>query len=108
MSSDKMFTKLLSDLDYVETYAHLLRTRLDAYRDHVSRYLDDMGVPYSAGNAGVFLWIDLGRWVNMMTSDDVSDPGMVLALYLLGRGIFLQPGGVSDRSPFKMLQTLTS
>lgn len=101
--SDRFFSNMLSDSIFVDRYAQTLRERSEHFRNLAIQSLDKMQVPYENANAGVFLWIDLSHWISAVLQDEEDiasahrgDPEIKLTRYLMSKGVYLQPGGVSS------------
>lgn len=101
--SDCFLADLLSDSHFLTAYVGKFHDRLDSIRDLAIQRLDQISVPYEIGNAGVFLWIDLSKWVSVIDDrganmarkcDENSE--ITLTRYLMSKGVYLQPGGVSN------------
>jgi aspartate/methionine/tyrosine aminotransferase len=109
--SDKFATRLLSDLPFIADYSHLYKKRVEARRDHAMASLRSIGVPFAENNAGLFLWIDLSSWITSFRESETeasfnaavqcnTSPTLAMSVYLMKRGIFLQPDDVSkSRQP---------
>ncbi|KAH6967849.1 pyridoxal phosphate-dependent transferase [Ilyonectria sp. MPI-CAGE-AT-0026] len=101
-SSDRIFTRLLSNSTFIDDYLVKLREKLGEFRKDAIEALQIMGVPYEKGNAGLFLWIDLRKWLpgqseeitNKLHNDVTGgsyNAAMQLGAYLMKNGVFLQP-----------------
>lgn len=104
--SDKFVTRLLSDEAFIADYLHMYQERLEARRNHAMASLRSIGVPFAVNNAGIFLWVDLSKWLPSFSDPDHGDSSMnvvqgnaslsmKLSSYLMTRGVFLQPDDVS-------------
>lgn len=97
-ATDAFATKIFSDLDMLETYFALLKARLRDNYLRVSAEFEKKGISYSPANAGVFLWIDLSRYLGYFEgTDEVEETReMRLCRWLIGRGLFVSPGELSE------------
>ncbi|KAH7375460.1 pyridoxal phosphate-dependent transferase [Plectosphaerella cucumerina] len=102
--SDAFAARFLSDRDAVEDFLRVYRPRLAAQYHKTVSALTRSGIPFTPAEAGLFVYIDLGRWIrhfqgNKRRSDDKLSPELRLCEWLIMNGVFLNAGefGGSDR-----------
>ncbi|KAE8451489.1 hypothetical protein EG329_003562 [Mollisiaceae sp. DMI_Dod_QoI] len=87
-------TKILEDRKFVASFIEHARERLRASRAYATQVLDKAGIKYKPGNAGFFLYIDLGPYLPALTktgASDERDREFALAQKLLDGGVGLHP-----------------
>lgn len=81
-------TQLLEDTDWVDNFIAENKSVLHRVSSNVKCLLDQNGIPYFPSEAGLFLWIDLRRWLA-----DASMAGeMKLWRSLVDEKVLLTPG----------------
>ncbi|EXK27166.1 hypothetical protein FOMG_16238 [Fusarium oxysporum f. sp. melonis 26406] len=96
--SDTFITQFLERQHLVKDYISVYQTRLRQAYQIVSGALRKHAVPFAAANAGLFVFIDLGRWIDFFPRPKPeSNVGSVsrelqLCEWLLDHGVFLNAG----------------
>lgn len=100
--TDAVFTHLLRDEVFLQNYLSVYPVRLQAAYQSTTATLTHHGVPFEPANAGLFIWVDLSRWLAYIAPGAIANcsggkgdsPEVQLSRYLLRRGVYLQPGEV--------------
>lgn len=92
--ADKFFSRFLSDSTHVAQFLDLYSDRLSAAHSHAATFLSENNITYDATNSGIFLWVDLSRWLRYYCGTDAESSELQLAKYLIKKGVYLQPGEV--------------
>ncbi|KAH8921893.1 PLP-dependent transferase [Atractiella rhizophila] len=81
---DAIFSALFTST-YLTEYITLNRQRLSRARAFVASRLTQLGIPYYKSNAGLFLWIDLRRWMREGGEMELRDK-------MAANGVYVTPG----------------
>ncbi|KAH6664795.1 pyridoxal phosphate-dependent transferase [Plectosphaerella plurivora] len=102
--SDAFAARFLGDLDNVQDFLRTYRQRLAAQYHKTTVALRRCGIPFQPAEAGLFVYIDLGRWIHHFQgtarqSSPRLSPELLLCEWLIMKGVFLNAGefGGSDR-----------
>jgi len=94
VASDKFVTRFLQQLDVIQDYLDNYCSRLtEAYR-RTTMALNKYKIPFQRADAGLFVFIDLSRWVHNFDAGKMGSPEMQLCRMLIDNGVFLNPGQV--------------
>ncbi|KAM0550276.1 hypothetical protein ACHAPJ_008946 [Fusarium lateritium] len=106
--SDQFVTRFFEQLHLVEDYVAIYQERLRCAYSETVHALDMYQIPYAPSNAGLFLFIDLSRWIryfsqNSGTLEDTEQvvtnsltPELQLCHWLIRHGVFLNPGQFAE------------
>jgi hypothetical protein len=92
-------TQFLNDRSNLEHYFTTLRFRLLENYSRTALFLKAHKIPFDPANSGTFIWINLSRWLSFFENDEESafmGLEMRLTLWLMKKGVYLEPGAVSD------------
>jgi hypothetical protein len=95
--SAAFLTALLADVTYIDKYFLEYGDRLKQYYLRSTSFLRKHGIPFDNVNAGLFLWIDLSRWLQRFPregSDEEDSVDILLARWLIKKGVYIRPGKV--------------
>ncbi|KAF5246474.1 hypothetical protein FANTH_6846 [Fusarium anthophilum] len=96
VASDKFVTRFLQQLDMVQDYLGNNCSRLtEAYR-RTTTALNKYRIPFQRADAGLFVFIDLSRWVHNFEAGKTGSPEMQLCRMLIDNGVFLNPGQIHN------------
>ncbi|ORY30735.1 PLP-dependent transferase, partial [Rhizoclosmatium globosum] len=94
-SLDSALTQFLESLPRIDNFIALNHSRLEASVTHARAYLDARQIPYLEPEAGIFLWINLNRYLaHPSLSQAVSKkatPSLALFHILIDNGLYIAP-----------------
>ncbi|RTE69896.1 hypothetical protein BHE90_015717 [Fusarium euwallaceae] len=98
--SDKFVAHFLGQLDLVQEYLDVYRSRLKNAYHKVATELETYGIPFERAQAGLFVFIDLSAWIHHFedgdrkppVTDDTLSPELRLCEWLIDHGVFLNAG----------------
>ena len=80
------------DSEWISTFENQCRSRLQARYNRLAALLDANGVPHLRPSAGLFVWLDLRRWLNE-NHLGTAEAERELALRLMKEvGVAMTPG----------------
>lgn len=92
--STAFFTHLLSDAKAVDEYLDRYRLRLRESYLKISTLLRSNGIPFRPANSGLFVFIELTKWLVYFDKALVEEREAALCRYLIEAGLFLSQGRV--------------
>ncbi|KAF3015014.1 hypothetical protein E8E14_008708 [Neopestalotiopsis sp. 37M] len=90
--SAQLATRLLGDLDAINDYFSVYRQRLGLEYLRTSQALTRYRIPYQPSNTGLFIFVDLSQWVDLLSGDKKESRELKLCQYLIDHGVCLNPG----------------
>ncbi|KAI8712154.1 Aminotran-1-2 domain-containing protein [Fusarium sp. LHS14.1] len=95
--SDIFVTHFLQQLHVVQDYLDTYRPRQAAEYHSAAAVIETHGIHFEKANAGLFIFIDLSRWIHYFKSPDeesangknISGPELLLCEWLIGHGVYL-------------------
>lgn len=98
--SDSFVARFLGHLKLVERYRVLYQRRLGKQYATTVTALKSNGIPYRRANAGLFVFINLSKWLVYFETDGSPESGhttpeLRLCSWLIDHGVFLNAGQVS-------------
>lgn len=93
--SDSFVSRLLQDESAFENCVRTYQSQLAQAYEKVTEALLHHQIPFQPATAGLFICIDLKRWINQFEGAD--DPELQLWKYLVDSGVGVNPGKVSYR-----------
>jgi len=100
-------TRFLQQLDGVEDYLSLYRTRLATAYHKAATALSTASIPFEPASAGLFIFVDLSRWLRFFPQFGPQTPELELCEWLIQGGVFLNPGQVTSPTLRSSLNILT-
>lgn len=93
-----MWTDFILGNGNVQDYVRINRERLEKKYRAVTTLMGENDVPFLEANGGLFIWIDLSRWLKYFPSDSSESETRETKLcrYLIQHGVFLSMGQVSS------------
>ncbi|KAF4900129.1 1-aminocyclopropane-1-carboxylate synthase 6 [Colletotrichum fructicola] len=88
--SDSFAARLLRDEAAFEKYVRTYQSRLAQAYEKVSEALLQHQIPFQPATAGLFICIDLRRWINQF--EGAGDPELQLWKHLVDSGVGVNPG----------------
>ncbi|KAL7934671.1 PLP-dependent transferase [Trichoderma chlorosporum] len=94
--STAFFAHFLSDAEAVDEYLALYQGRLRASYGAASELLREHGIPFQPANSGMFVFVELTKWLKYFDAPDGKDQEVQLYRYLaLQAGVLLNRGQLS-------------
>ena len=95
------FTDFITDKQNIKNYVALNQDRLREKYLLTTASMREEKVPYHPGNGGLFIWVDLSRWLGYFPrNDSITNPEesreTQLCRFLIERGVFMSMGEVSQ------------
>ncbi|KAF5712490.1 1-aminocyclopropane-1-carboxylate synthase [Fusarium mundagurra] len=95
--SDSFIARFLGNLELVESYRVLYQRRLAEQYATTVTALKSNGIPYQRARAGLFVFIDLSKWLVHFDTDGSPESGhdtpeLRLCSWLIDHGVFLNAG----------------
>ncbi|KAF5501748.1 1-aminocyclopropane-1-carboxylate synthase 9 [Colletotrichum siamense] len=104
--SDSFASRLLQDESAFENYVRTYQSRLAHAYEKVSEALLQHQISFQPATAGLFIYIDLRRWINQFEGAD--EPELQLWKYLVDSGVGVNPGkfaGSTEAGFFRLVFT---
>lgn len=92
--STAFFTHLLSDEKAVDEYLSQYKGRLKESYMKIRGLLHSNGIPFKPANSGLFVFIELTKWLVYFEDASVEEREAALCRYLIDAGLFLSQGRV--------------
>lgn len=104
--SASFFTAFISDENAMEEYLITYRSRLRQRYIEITQLFKAKGIPHDPANSGLFVWIDLNKWLCYFNGTDKTKASEKdkesreeqLYRYILSRGVVLNLGEESKSS----------
>lgn len=108
----------MSQPEQVADYITLFRRRLTRAYNETARALDIHKIPFQRGNSGLFVFIDLSKWIGYFAGPDLASlrknngsdikvsREIQLCEFLIRHGVFLNAGEVSFEHDSMLLSPL--
>ncbi|KAL4789275.1 pyridoxal phosphate-dependent transferase [Aspergillus venezuelensis] len=97
--STQFFIDFMSDTDNVARYVKCNQDRLKERYIVTTSAMKDYGIPYTTANGGLFIWIDLSKWlVYFKASPTLGTQALQLCKHLINNGVYMSMGELSMSS----------
>lgn len=97
--STRFWVDFIRDQDAVRDYVSLNQSRLRQKSLEVSSLLHKRGIPHLEANAGLFIWLNLSKWLEYFPGgheDDQNETQEVrLTRHMIKYGVYMGMGSVS-------------